>query len=743
MNFNPSYLRSPITKIALAVTSMSITTVAMASDNLQQLSVTQPNTATTELNLDFGKTPVTPVAYQMENPSRLVLDFNNVNNQLPRLTKVNQGNIQDVTAIANNNTTRLIVTLKQPGQYTTRIKNNRLIVAVQDPNAVNTTVVAKPVSQPVIVQSPVVASPVVVAPVVTETPVAVPAEPVVVAPISPQRDIRLATKQNDTMVVKVNPLLNPGTNSAKQYNYDGLNSINYNASGDGGGTVAINLTNESIPLDVQRAGDELVIRMTGATVPTRLLGQTAGSGMVKNITATNQGKNGVIRIAMNGDYEYKAYQAGNSLNITFAPPKKLTEPTLEEKVYTGAPISMEFQDMSVRNILQLLGQQTNTNIIASDSVSGNITLRLINVPWDQALDIILNSKGLDKRVNGNVMLVGPAAELQAAEIKKRKDAEEKIALDPIHTEYIRLNYAIAADIKSLIEAAGQSSSNRDNGKSSLLSPRGTLTADTRTNTIIVQDTSASIANIRDLLAKLDIPVKQVMIEARIVNASDSFSKNLGVNWGVTDTRSGTSSNVLKSLDNLAVDLGGATGTSRITFGLLSLSDKLLNLQLAAMQADGTGEIISSPRILTTDKQTAKVLSGTQIPYETSTASGATSITLIDAALTLEVTPNITPEGRIAMKLNIENGTPGQVYASGVAINKDSISTNVIVDDGQTIVLGGVFKNTMTNSSGKVPFISDIPYVGKLFRNSQKVNNKSEVLIFVTPKVVNDAVNRLN
>lgn len=732
MNFNPSYLRSPITKIALAVASMSITTVAMASDSLQQLSVTQPNTATTELNLDFGKTPVTPVAYQMENPSRLVLDFNNVNNQLPRLTKVNQGNIQDVTAIANNNTTRLIVTLKQPGQYTTRIKNNRLIVAVQDPNAVNTTVVAKPVSQPVIVQSPVVASPVVVAPVVTETPVAVPAEPVVVAPITPNRDVRLANKQNDTMVVKVNPLLNPATNSAKQYNYDGLNSINYNASGNGGGTVSINLNNENIPLDVQRAGDEIVIRMTGATIPSRLVRQTTGSGMVQSISTTNQGKNGVIRIAMNGDYEYKAYQAGTSLNVTIAPPKKLTEPTLEEKVYTGAPISMEFQDMAVRNILQLLGQQTNTNIIASDTVSGNITLRLINVPWDQALDIVLKSKDLDKRTNGNVIWVAPAAELQTSEIKEREAIEKKKALDPIRTEYIRLNYAVADDIKAIIDATSKGGRSDADGKTSLLSPRGMLTSDKRTNTIIIQDTSASITNIRDLLAKLDIPVKQVMIEARIVNASDTFSKDLGVNWGVTDTRPGTSSNVLKSLDNLAVDLGGATGTSRITFGLLSLSDKLLSLQLAAMQADGTGEIISSPKILTADKQTAKVLSGTKIPYRVATASGATSIAWIDAALSLEVTPNITPEGRIAMKLNIENGTPTTSPTGDTAVSLDSINTNVIVDDGQTVVLGGVFKNTIENNAGKVPFVGDIPYVGKLFRNNHKRNDKVEVLIFVTP-----------
>lgn len=721
MNFNSSHLRSPITKIALAVASMSITTLAMAADNLQQLSVTQPNTATTELNLDFGKTPVTPVAYQMENPSRLVLDFNNVSNQLPRLTKVNQGNIQDVTSIANNNTTRLIVTLKQPGQYTTRIKNNRLIVAVQDPSMANTAVVA----QPAIVQAPVVAS------------------PVVVAPISPKQDIRLATKQNDTMVVKVNPLLNPAATSVKQYNYDGLNSINYNASGNGGGTVSISLNNENIPLDVQRAGDEIVIRMTGATVPNRLVRQTTGSGMVQSISTTNQGRNGVIRIAMNGDYEYKAYQAGTSLNITIAPPKKLTEPTLEEKVYTGAPISMEFQDMPVRNILQLLGQQTNTNIIASDTVSGNITLRLINVPWDQALDIVLKSKNLDKRTNGNVIWVAPAAELQASEITEREAIEKKKALDPIRTEYIRLNYAVADDIKALIDATSKGGRNDVDGKTSLLSPRGMLTSDKRTNTIIIQDTSESIKNIRDLLAKLDIPVKQVMIEARIVNARDNFSKSLGVNWGVT-TPTGNTSNVLKSLDGLSIGLGATDTTSKISFGLLSLSDKLLDLQLSAMQADGTGEIVSSPKILTADKQTAKVMSGTQVPYLEASASGATTVSFKDAALSLEVTPNITPEGRIAMKLNIENGSLGVRAVNGeYAIDKDAITTNVIVDDGQTVVLGGVFKNTLSNDNGKVPFVGDIPYVGKLFRNNTKRNDKTELLIFVTPKVVNDVVNRIN
>ena len=572
------------------------------------------------------------------------------------------------------------------------------------------------------------------------------------------------------MVVKVNPLLNPAAAVVQQYNYDGLAAINFNGTSNGGGNVSINLVNDSIPVDVQRMGDELVIRLTGATIPSRLQKQmTVGNGLVRDVIATNQGRNGVIRITMTGDYDYKAFQTGNQLNINIDPPKRLREPTIEERTYSGAPLSLEFQDVSVRTILEVLAQHTNTNIVASDSVSGNITLRLINVPWDQALDIILKSKNLDKRVNGNVIWVAPAAELAKQEADELKAQQEKKVLDPLRTEYIRLNYAKAENVRTLIEA-GRATSDRSSGSSSLLTDRGTVTIDNRTNTLIVKDTAETISNIRDLISKIDIAVKQVMIEARIVTASDAFTKELGVKWGILSQGVHSNRNLLvggseqtiwdlkkysmQSMtvngqtvdypsytitrpDNLSVNLGAANPAGQIAFGLLSISDLLLDLELSAMQADNKGEVISSPKILTSDKQTAKVLSGTKIPFKKDTSSGATAIEWIDAALVLEVTPNITPEGRIGMALNIENGSPTSSPTGELAVNLDSIKTDVVVDDGQTVVLGGVFKNTASNGVTKVPFLGDLPYVDRFFKRDVKLNNKQELLIFVTPKLVND------
>lgn len=740
-----SKTRLALSKLTLAVVTITISHVA-AAETLKTVSVSQPTAATTELNIDFAGQPIKPVAYQLDNPSRLVLDFANTDSKIARVTTLNQGNIKNVTALSNDTTTRLIVELTQAAQYTIRIQNNRLIIAMQ--NSANGIIPNVSVTQ---------SAPIVVAPSV---------DTVTTSQVEVQ-------KPSDTLVVKVNPLLNPAASSSRQYNYDGLASLSQRASGAGGSTVAIGLVNESIPLDVQRSGDELVIRMTGATIPSNLLRQmNVGNGLVRSIITNNQGRNGVIRIAMNGDYEYKAYQTGTQLNISIDPPKKIRQPTLEERTYTGKPISLEIQDASVRSILDILSQEANTNIAASDSVSGNITLRLIDIPWDQALDIILKAKNLDKRVNGKVIWVAPAQELVDAETKELEAAQKNKDLAPIRTEFIRLNYAKAAAVRTLIEAQNNRGTN-NNESGSLLSSRGTVTMDDRTNTLIVKDTSESITNIRELISKIDIPVKQVMIEARIVSANDTFSKEMGVKWGilsngVTNNRNllvGGSDQTLWDLKtpeyttvngqnvakynitrpgNLNVDLGTTSAAAgKIAFGLLTMSDFLLDLELSAMQADGKGEVISSPKVLTADKQTAKVLSGTQIPYETATASGATAISWVDAALSLEVTPNITPEGRISMALNIENGSPTTAPNGAIAVNKDSINTNVIVDDGQTVVLGGVFKNTVGNNVRKVPFLGDLPYVGNLFKNTLRENTKNELLIFVTPKVVTETVNRIN
>ena len=447
---------------------------------------------------------------------------------------------------------------------------------------------------------------------------------------------------------------------------------------------------------------------------------------------------------------------------------------------------MEFQDVEIRSVLDILAQFTEMNIVASDSVAGNITLRLINVPWDQALDIILKSKNLGKRENGNVILVAPSTELAEQEARELEAQQAVQSYAPLRTEYIRLSYAKAQDVLTLIsQGSGSSGSsgiggtsgltNRGNDNNTLLSDRGTVTIDKRTNTLIVKDVANSIENIRTLISKIDIPVRQVMIEARIVSATDSFSKEIGVRWGIlsngaANNRSllvGGSDQTLWDLkdfdvetttvngqtvsypsydisrpDNLNVDLGVDNPAGSIAFGLLSLSDVMLDLELSALQADNRGEVISTPKVLTADKQTAKVSSGTQIPYQEASASGATTTSFREAALSLEATPNITPDGKIGLQLLITNGTP--LFTNGiVAINEDSISTNVIVEDGQTVVLGGVFRNRTNNNVDKVPFLGDLPYIGRAFRKDVRNNNKEELLIFVTPKLINDGTARLN
>lgn len=779
MNFNGYPFRTSTSKLAVAMSAMLVSSSVFAADTIRNISVTTPSAMLTELNIDFANSAVTPTAYELASPTRLVLDFPNVNNQISsRMQTYNQGYVNNVTTLTNDSMTRMIIELSNQATYSTRVVNNRLIVSMQPKGstpavttvATNPAIVTPVVTSPVVVSQPAVVAPAVIMTEPMPAPVIVTPPPVVVQtppPVAVVTQTPKAAPPANTMVVKVNPLLNPAAAVVQQYNYDGLAAINFNGTSNGGGNISVNLVNDSIPVDVQRMGDELVIRLTGATIPSRLQKQmTVGNGLVRDVIATNQGRNGVIRVAMTGDYDYKAFQTGNQLNINIDPPKRLREPTIEERTYSGAPLSLEFQDVSVRTILEVLAQHTNTNIVASDSVSGNITLRLINVPWDQALDIILKSKNLDKRVNGNVIWVAPAAELAKQEADELKAQQEKKVLDPLRTEYIRLNYAKAENVRTLIEA-GRATSDRSSSNTSLLTDRGTVTIDARTNTLIVKDTAETISNIRDLISKIDIAVKQVMIEARIVSATDTFSKELGVKWGILSQGAASNRNLLvggnlstidslktyttatnadgttypvysglTAANNLSVNLGATNAAGSIAFGLLSISDLLLDLELSAMQADNKGEVISSPKVLTADKQTAKIMSGTQIPYQEASASGATSTSFIEAALSLEVTPNITPEGRIGMDLSIENGSP-TIINGATAVSKDSIKTNVVVDDGQTVVLGGVFKNTLGNDVTKIPFLGDLPYVDRFFKRTSKTNNKQELLIFVTPKLVND------
>ena len=793
---------------ALAISMIAISS-AYAQLRLNNVSVVQTAPTVTQLRLGFSETPALPTAYQLDNPSRLVLDFEKVQNGLSsRFTDYNIGMINDVTALNNNSTTRMIVNLKQPGTYTTAISGNDLLLTLTEPKQVlaatraTTTVTPARATSVAAVTTPIitpVTAPIITTPIVT--PIVESSVEIVPSPIiAKTTTIRTPTNTvpADTMTVRVNPLLDPrlaNAQVAQQYSYDGLSALNFVAGSDGGGDVSIALTNDAIPVDVQRQGNKLVVRMTGSTIPRNLLRRlNINSGLVAGIDTKNQGQNGVITINMNQDYEYQAYQSGNQLTISIKKPALLREPTLEEKVYTGEPLSMEFQDVEIRSVLDILAQFTEMNVVASDSVAGNITLRLINVPWDQALDIILKSKNLDKRENGNVILVAPSTELAEQEARELAAEQAVEAFSPLRTEYIRLSYARAEEVSALIsEGSGPSNNsslsgttdiggvngittrnNQDNN--TLLSNRGTVTIDKRTNTLIVKDVADSIENIRTLISKIDIPVRQVMIEARIVSATDTFSKEIGVSWGILSNGAATNRNLLvggsqqtindlkdfdiqsttingqtvtypsyniSRPDNLNVDLGISNPAGRIAFGLLGISDLMLDLELSALQADNRGEVISTPKILTADKQTAKVSSGTQIPYQEAAASGATSTSFKEAALSLEATPNITPDGKIGLQLLVTNGRPVRSLDGQVAIAEDSISTNVILEDGQTIVLGGVFKNSTNKGVNKVPFLGDLPYVGRAFRQDVRNNDKEELLIFITTKLVNDGTSHLN
>jgi type IV pilus assembly protein PilQ len=763
---------------ALAVSMVAVTNSAYAAQRIDSVSVVQTAPAVTQMRLGFTGLPVLPAAYQLDDPSRLVLDFEQVQNGLSsRFNEYNVGAINDVTTLSSDSTTRLIVGLKESGNYTTAIEGNDLLLTITDPN--RPVITSDPI-QDVLNNNHSMTTTAVVTPIVENSTV----------PVAPVRTTSKAVVKNevpaDTMVVRVNPLLNPqlaASQVSKQYSYDGLSAVNFSAGNDGGGNVSVVLANEAIPVDVQRQGKKLVIRLTGSTVPRNLLRRlNINSGLVDSVDTKNQGQNGVVTINMTDDYEYQAYQSGNQLNISIKKPELLREPTLEERVYSGEPLSMEFQDVEIRSVLDILAQFTEMNIVASDSVAGNITLRLINVPWDQALDIILKSKNLGKRENGNVILVAPSTELAEQEARELEAQQAVDSYAPLRNEYIRLNYAKAQDVLTLISQGSGSSrssnndnSNRTDDNNTLLSNRGTVTIDERTNTLIIKDVADSIENIHKLISKIDIPVRQVMIEARIVSASDTFSKEIGVRWGIlsngaANNRSllvGGSDQTLWDLkdfdvetttvngqtvsypsydisrpDNLNVDLGVSNPAGSIAFGLLSMSDVMLDLELSALQADNRGEVISTPKILTADKQTAKVSSGTQIAYQEASASGATTTSFKEAALSLEATPNITPDGKIGLKLVITNGTP-TIINSQVAISQDSISTNVIIENGQTVVLGGVFKNRTNNEVTKVPFLGDLPYIGRAFRKDVRSNTKEELLIFVTPKLINDGTSRIN
>lgn len=666
----------------------------------------------TEIRVMFNGLPPQPQAYQLEQPARLILDFDKAGQKLAKtLIPVTTNEASSIDVSSDDKRSRVVVNLKDAGAFTTRIEGNVFILKINN------------------LQS-------------TATPAAASAP-------APQQ---------------------------------GIGNIGFQRGAQGEGLVVIDLQGANTPVDVQQQGSKVVVRFPGIKIPTHLarrLNTTDFATPVASVDSFNDGSNGVVSIQSTGSYEYMAYQAENKLTISLKRPQDNVRPNSKNNQnYTGKKISLDFQDIEVRRVLQLLADFTNINMVTADSVQGNITLRLKDVPWDQALDIILKTKNLDKRRNGNVIWIAPVSELIKSEEDEAKAIAQSTKLAPLQTEYILLKYAKAADIEKLITQgrnSGTSNSTNNGGATveplgdsvgTLLSPRGTISLDPRTNTLIINDTSQKIDQIRKMIDLLDIPVKQVMIEARIVRATTSFSKEMGVKWGILSQGINQNNNLLvggseKTLwnlrkpnsdgtytieqpDNLNVDLGvTTTGASSIAFGLISLSDFMLDLELSALQADGYGEVISTPKVMSADKQKAKVATGVEVPYQSTTnsAAGSTATTSFkEALLSLEVTPNITPDGKILMELLIANDSINSYARNGEAIlNKNTINTNVLVNNGETVVLGGVFEQTTTNAVTKVPFLGDLPYVGRLFKKTAKSEAKNELLIFVTPRIVNDTI----
>ncbi|HAT6977250.1 TPA: type IV pilus secretin PilQ [Legionella pneumophila] len=521
-----------------------------------------------------------------------------------------------------------------------------------------------------------------------------------------------------------------------------------------GGRVLIDVSDTGIPIDVTQVGKEIVVNFLNTRIPLNLMKRYDVSDFhspVQIITMQQEGKKVRMTILSKGDYGHFVYQVNKQFMVDVFPltAEEIRQAKLKKQVFTGKRISLNFQNISIRAVLQLLADFTGINMVVSDKVQGDITLRLNDIPWDQALDIILTTQGLDKRRKGNVMLIDTKASMDKMEEEQLKSQQTIEKLEPIRSDLIQINYAKAADIAVLIK----------DKQNSLLSDRGKISVDARTNTIWIQDTGTKIEEVRELIKQLDIPVKQVLIEARIVEVTKDFSQDIGIRWGVSrpthlsgtleganELARGTApANVVPlerrlNLDLAAAPLTGATPAS-VGIALAKLNDNiLLDLELSALESEGRAELISSPRLITTNQQAAVIESGEEIPYQEATSSGATAVAFKKAVLSLKVTPQITPDGKILMDLQINQDTPSpQTFLGVPAIITKEIQTNVLVNNGQTIVLGGIYKQDKNKVINRIPFFGELPVVGILFSNRQITLKNEELLIFITPRIITNAL----
>jgi len=541
-----------------------------------------------------------------------------------------------------------------------------------------------------------------------------------------------------------------------------IEGIDFRRGDDGEGRVIITLSDPSISVDMNREGGKIVLDFIGASLPLELdrkLDVVDFATPVKEVD-TKSSKNGTrMQISTTTqEYDHLAYQSENTFIVEVRPLDVLEQAARKELVgFTGERLSLNFQDIEVRAVLQLIADFTGLNMVASDTVGGNVTLRLKNVPWDQALDIILKAKGLGMRQIDNVIMVAPNAEITAREQLELEASKQVEELAPLHTEFMQVNYAKAIDLASLIKAE----------ENSLLSERGSVTIDVRTNTLIVQDVANSLENIRQMILKLDIPIRQVLIESRIVNADESFAKDLGVRFGYAKntkqanaiTREdigrhpidpvaiftgseagnvdGTGGTAREGIENLLVDLPSLASGAGASLIVGKIGSYLLQLELTAMIAEGRGEDIASPKVITSNQHKATISSGVEIPYQSGSSAEGFTTEFKEALLSLDVTPQITPDDRVLLDLSVTQDSPGIPIAGNIPINTRKVATQVMVDNGETVVLGGVYTRTKNDAIDRVPFFGDLPYVGFLFKRTTESETKSELLIFVTPKILKE------
>ncbi len=730
----------PYIRFSVAMLSMSITPMLLAA-NLKDLDVISLPGEKVELKLTFDEHVSAPKGYTIDQPARIALDLPNVTSLLNQKRRtIGIGNVRNLAVVQAKNVTRLVVDLNTLVPYATRAEGNNIYITLGE---VDNKKLANATPQTAVSSS------------VSRQPLA-----------------------NNTKSTAIGNIAG-----------NAIQNVDFRRGDNGEGNIVIKLSNSTISPDVQEQGSKIVLNFPKTQLPEALrvrLDVKDFDTPVQFVSSIAKANGSTITIEPKGNFDYLVYQADDELTVSVkhVSAEEKQRKMYDQGIFKGDTLSLNFQDIEVRSVLQILADFTKLNLVATDSVTGNITLRLQNVPWDQALDIIMRTRGLAKRQEGNILIIAPAAEL-AESARQIADAQKTIeATQPLRRELIEINYADASAIVTLFQATmsrttGFTGSQSESGAGSYtatvaIDDRGSLTVDKRTNTIVAYQTEARLEELRRIVAKLDRPVRQVQIEARIVEANVDFSKNLGVRWaadissrnqkwhsyGGADGRldnnaqggQQTSGRVGDYIQHTTdkdgkdqftipgsapmVDLGAERATSGFGIGYLG-KNVFIDLKLNAMQRSGQGEIISQPKVTTSDKETAKIRKGVEVPYQEASSSGSTTTSFKDAVLSLEVTPQITPDNQIIMAVTVtkDSVAKDQQYLGVPAINKNEVNAKVLVSDGETIVLGGVFQNTQSKVTEKVPYLGDLPLLGRLFRRDQVDNQKQELLVFLTPRII--------